>query len=140
MLSKRVYPFSRSLTTIIQRRSTAQLHGKNFIGFKLSADESAKSRKAYDAHRKSPVLEDIKFYDATKSEIDEALSLAKKATKPLRLLDFDQHVEFLKRIAKEISKIRDQVINRAMLETGYSQQRVEKEFNETLFQIEEYVC
>ena len=99
-----------------------ELHGKNLIGGKIVASATAKSFSAMDAatgEKMSP-----QFFEATTTEADEALKLAEQAFEEYRALPPQRIAEFLDRCAEEISKLGDELLQRANQETALPEERL----------------
>ena len=108
------------------------LHGKNFIGAKLSA-LSAKTFHGYDP-RAGKKLETA-FHQANDEEIDCALNLATDAAPVLREQSAETIAGFLDEIAKQIEVLGDALIEQAMLESGLGRDRLTGERGRTVNQL-----
>ena len=109
-----------------------ELHGKNLIGGKLVASNNAKTFHgiaAASGEKLSPV-----FHKATPTEADEAVALAEKAFAAYRRQPAEKIAEFLNRIAEEILKLGDPLIQRTSAETGLPEARLAGERNRTVNQ------
>jgi NADP-dependent aldehyde dehydrogenase len=106
-----------------------ELHGKSLIGGKIAASTGTKNFSAVAAAT-GEQLKPI-FQEATPAEADDALTLAAKAFEEYRRLPADKIAAFLDRIAEEILKLGDELIQRASLETGLPEQRLIGERNRT---------
>ena len=109
-----------------------ELHGKNIIGGKSVAANNAKtfnSIAAASGEKLSPV-----FHKATPEQADEAVALATKAFEEYRKLPAEKIAEFLNRIAEEILKLGDALIQRASAETGLPEARLVGERGRTVNQ------
>ncbi|MDR3697653.1 aldehyde dehydrogenase (NADP(+)) [Mucilaginibacter sp.] len=67
------------------------------------------------------------FYPATLAEVDEAMNLADKAFAEYRHIDRFKKAAFLRSIADEINALGDELIERAMAETGLPAPRLQGE-------------
>jgi alpha-ketoglutaric semialdehyde dehydrogenase len=106
-----------------------ELHGKNLIGGQAVASSSAKTFSgivAATGEKLSPT-----FHEATVTEADEAVALAEKAFEEYRRQPADKIAAFLDRIAEEILKLGDALIQRASTETGLPEARLTGERNRT---------
>jgi len=109
-----------------------ELHGKNIIGGKAVASSNAKtfnSIAAASGEKLNPV-----FHKATPEQADEAVALATKAFEEYRKLPAEKIAEFLNRIAEEILKLGDALIQRASAETGLPEARLQGERARTVNQ------
>lgn len=106
-----------------------ELHGKNLIAGKAVASGNAKTFSgivAASGEKMAPV-----FYEATAAEADEAVALVAKAFEEYRRQPAERIADFLDRIAEEILKLGDQLIQRASAETGLPEARLVSERNRT---------
>jgi alpha-ketoglutaric semialdehyde dehydrogenase len=109
-----------------------ELHGKNIIGGKAVASNNAKtfnSTAAASGEKLAP-----SFHKATTTEADEAVALATKAFEEYRRLPGEKIAEFLNRIAEEILKLGDELVQRTSAETGLPEARLVGERNRTVNQ------
>ena len=92
-----------------------ELHGKILIGGKAAASAGPKSFTGVNPANgeKLPTV----FHEATPAEADEAMSLAAKAFEDYRRQPAEKIAAFLDRIAEEIQKLGDELIQRASAET-----------------------
>src|SRR5579871_3362068 len=99
-----------------------ELHGKNLIGGKVvaSADAQTFSGVAAATGEKMQPL----FHRATVAEADEAIAQAAKAFEEYRRQPADKIAAFLDRIAEEILKLGDALIQRTSAETGLPEARI----------------
>jgi len=112
-----------------QHKLFMELHGKNLIGRKAVASANTKTFTgvvAATGEKLSPV-----YHEATPAEIDEALTLAEKAFEEYRRQPAEKIAAFLDRIAEEILKLGDELIQRASAETGLPEARLTGERNRT---------
>jgi len=109
-----------------------ELHGKNLIGGKAAASAGTKTfsgvNPANGEQLKPP------FHEATVAEADEALALAAKAFEEYRRQPAEKIAAFLDRVAEEIQKLGDALIQRASAETGLPEPRLQGERNRTVNQ------
>src|ERR1041385_5355362 len=96
------------------------LHGKNLIGGQpVAANSKTFSAVAAASGEKLGPL----FHEATPAEADEALALAEKAFEQSRREPADKIAAFLDRVAEEILKLGDALIQRANAETALPEAR-----------------
>jgi len=108
-----------------------ELHGQNFIGNKaVSANPKTFTAFAAGSGEKLPPL----FHEAAPEEIDAALALAARAFEEYRRKSADKIAAFLDRIAEEILKLGDELIQRAMAETALPEARLTGERARTVNQ------
>src|SRR5260221_8383572 len=67
------------------------------------------------------------FYAASLSEVDAAMNLADNAFAEYRNIDRNKKAAFLRSIADEITALGDELIERAMTETGLAAPRLQGE-------------
>jgi 2,5-dioxopentanoate dehydrogenase len=109
-----------------------ELHGKNLIAGKAVASAGSKTFSgvaAASGEKLSPL-----FHEATPAEADEAMTLAAKAFEEYRRQPAEKIAAFLDRIAEEILKLGDELIQRASVETGLPEARLTGERNRTINQ------
>jgi NADP-dependent aldehyde dehydrogenase len=106
-----------------------ELHGKNIIGNKTVASASAKTFSGVAAAT-GQTMKPL-FHEATAAEADEALALAGTAFEEYRRQPAEKIAAFLDRIAEEILKLGDELIQRAGVETGLPEARLTGERNRT---------
>lgn len=108
------------------------IHGKNFIGRSLVASGTESSVAS------NPVtgmtLEGT-FVAATEAELDRAVTLAQSAFKPYRQLSQARRADFLDAIGEEIVALGDDLIQRAMAESGLPEARLIGERGRTVGQL-----
>ncbi|MDP9048946.1 MAG: aldehyde dehydrogenase family protein, partial [Bacteroidota bacterium] len=75
------------------------------------------------------------FYAANLSEANAAMDLADKAFTIYRNVDKNKRAAFLRSIANEMKAISDEIIGRAMAESGLPAQRLQGELNRTTGQL-----
>src|SRR6478735_4076370 len=78
---------------------------------------------------------DVTFGGATKADLDEATALAAAAFGPYRATSPEQRAVFLETVAAKIEAIGDDLIVRAMAETGLPRARLEGERGRTMGQL-----
>src|SRR5262245_48392100 len=99
-----------------------ELHGKNLIGGRATASPGAKTFSGIAAAtgEKLPTM----FHEATTAEADEALALAERAFDDYSRQPAEKIAAFLDRIADEIMKLGDALIQRAGAETALPEARL----------------
>ncbi len=76
------------------------------------------------------------FYPASLEEVDEAMNLAAKAFAVYKNIGRDKKAAFLRSIAEEIKALNEQIIERAVAESGLvAAPRLQGEFNRTVNQL-----
>ncbi|HTV75957.1 MAG TPA: aldehyde dehydrogenase family protein, partial [Candidatus Baltobacteraceae bacterium] len=115
------------------RNHFMELHGKNFIGGKISGAANAKTFSAFAAATGEKLPP--QFCEATFDEANEALALAEKAFEFHRALPPERIAEFLDKCAEEILKLGDELLKRANLETGLPEARLTGERARTVNQL-----
>jgi 2,5-dioxopentanoate dehydrogenase len=75
------------------------------------------------------------FYAAGLADVDAALDLAQKAFATYRYIGKNTKADFLRRIASQIGALGDELIQRAMSESGLPQARLEGERGRTIAQL-----
>src|SRR5438105_11166203 len=113
------------------------LHGKNFIGGQLSA-QNADTFAALN-----PVTgESLRplFHEASDPEIDEACRLAGRDFEGYRRQPPERVAEFLDQIAEEILRLGDELLKRANTETALPEQRLTAERGRTLNQLKMFAA
>ncbi|HEV7380330.1 MAG TPA: aldehyde dehydrogenase (NADP(+)), partial [Dyadobacter sp.] len=109
--------------------------GKNFIGYTLSAD-GEKTFQSYIPAEDQYLPE--KFYTATATETDKAISLAGKAFNIYSKIPASQRADFLVAITEEIIALGAELIHRANLETGLPLPRLHTERERTITQLNQF--
>jgi len=109
--------------------------GKNYIGNQLSAKGSI-SYKTFNPQLNKE--NDIEFTEATSDEINEAVSLAKKAHKEFSTMPGERKAEFLNAIADEILALGDELIQIYCSETGLPEGRAMGERGRTVGQLRSF--
>ena len=87
----------------------------NLIGYQYTSS-NGKAFKAIDPSSDAELPGD--FYSASLTDVDAALNLAEKAFGVYRYIDNKTKATFLRSIADEINAIGDELIERAMAESG----------------------
>src|SRR5580765_7495791 len=108
------------------------LHGKNLIAGKTVASANTKTFSAANA-ASGETLAPV-FHEATTAEAGQALDLAEKAFAEYRRQPADKIAAFLDRIADEILKLGDALLQRAAAETGLPEARLTGERARTMNQ------
>src|SRR5579872_4040065 len=104
---------------------------KNLIGYHYT--EGKKTFKAIDPSSGKGL--DGDFNIASTDDVDAALALAEKAFAVYRHIDKKAKAAFLRGIANEIDAIGDELIERAMAESGLPQARLQGERGRTTGQL-----
>lgn len=108
------------------------LKGFNLIGSRESA-KGEKTLQAFSPVQQSPLPEN--FYIATEAEVNEAAALAEKAFPIYSKCTAEQKAVFLETIADEIMALGDELIKRAMAESGLPEARLTGERGRTTGQL-----
>lgn len=108
-----------------------ELHGKHILGAQLSADGQQIFQAVNPAtgEKIGPM-----FHEATPAEIDRALELAQQAFEHYRKVDADTKTAFLERVADELERLGNALVDRAAVETGLSPDRLTAERTRTVNQ------
>lgn len=109
------------------------IEGINFIGNKPSK-LGCKTFKSLNPATNDYLPED--FHVATEEEINEVFSLAHTAFRRYRYCSGTQKAVFLETIADEIMQLGDELIERAMAESGLPRARLEGERGRTCYQMQ----
>ena len=104
---------------------------ENLIGYEYKGGK--KTFKAIDPASGKEL--DGDFHIAGQEDVDEALTLAEKAFASYRCLDKKAKATFLRNIAEEINNLGDELIERAMAESGLPQGRLQGERGRTTSQL-----
>jgi len=107
------------------------MNTKNLIGYNYI--EGGTSFKATDPSSGAEL--DGEFYAANTDDVSAALDLAEKAFGVYRYTDRKTKAAFLRSIAEEINAIGDELIERAMAESGLPQARLQGERGRTTGQL-----
>jgi len=107
------------------------MNTQNLIGYQYT--EGKKTFKAIDPSSGKEL--DGDFNIATNDDVDAALALAEKAFAIYRYTDKKAKAAFLRGIANEIDAIGDELIERAMAESGLPQARLQGERGRTTGQL-----
>jgi alpha-ketoglutaric semialdehyde dehydrogenase len=105
---------------------------KNLIGYKY-LPSSGKKFNAFNPALGADISGD--FYPATLAEVDDAMNLADKAFAQYRNINPNKKAAFLRSIADEITALGDELIERAMAETGLAAPRLQGERARTANQL-----
>jgi len=97
---------------------------QNLIGYQYPPN-SGKKFNAFNPATGTDIPGD--FYPATVQEVDDAMNLADKAFAQYRNIDRHKKAAFLRAIADEINALGDELIERAMAETGLAAPRLQGE-------------
>ena len=108
------------------------LHGQNFVGFGLSA-EGAKVINAENPIN-GETLEG-NFIEATEAEINKSCTMAKEAFDVYRNKSGKERAAFLRKIAEKVMDLGDELVERAMAETGLPEARIRGERGRTCGQL-----
>lgn len=108
------------------------LHGKSFIGRRLSAGtgETVQAASPLDGTPQAPP-----FFAAGPTDVDAAMDLAEAAFAVYRESTGAQRAAFLERIAEEIMALGDELLTRARQETGLPVARLAGERTRTVDQL-----
>ncbi len=109
-----------------------KLTGEHWIGAERSAETEADFRVTNPAT--AGELEPA-FHDATPAEIDRAVQAAEAIFDDFRNLSNGVRATFLENIASELLELGDDLVERAMAETGYPRGRIEGERGRTMGQL-----
>ncbi|HTD98844.1 MAG TPA: aldehyde dehydrogenase (NADP(+)) [Mucilaginibacter sp.] len=104
---------------------------QNLIGYKYT--EGLKTFKAIDPSSGNEL--DGEFHIASTGDVDAALTLAEQAFAPYHYTDNKTKAAFLRSIADEINALGDELIERAMAESGLPQARLQGERGRTTGQL-----
>lgn len=118
--------------TLSTTKSLETMETRNLIGYQYIKSE-AKPFKAVDPSSGAELGGE--FYAASLTDVDSALSLAEKAANIYRYTDKKTKAEFLRSVAEEINAIGDELIERAMAESGLPQARLQGERGRTTGQL-----
>ncbi|MBN1821305.1 MAG: aldehyde dehydrogenase family protein, partial [Prolixibacteraceae bacterium] len=109
-----------------------ELTGKNIIGNK----ESGNGSKSFKATNPATLQElEVRFFEATNDEVDEAVQLAKKAFLEYKSKTNEERAVFLEAVADNIMELGDQLILRCMQETALPEARLTGERGRTVNQL-----
>ena len=108
------------------------IHGKNIIGNHLSALGTS-TFASFNVLTNTN--DDHTFYEATTSEIDEAVAMATSAFPVFKMCSDQQRAAFLQAIAEEIEAAGDELIETACKETGLPAGRITGERGRTTGQL-----
>jgi len=108
------------------------LHGQNFVGYSLSTEGSQV------INAENPVNGETlegNFIEATENEINKSCELAKKAFDIYRNKSGKERAAFLRKIAEKVMDLGDELVERAMAETGLPEARIRGERGRTCGQL-----
>ncbi len=108
------------------------IHGKNLIGFELSASGD-KSFRGYNPRASRPL--DPEFHEADAGEVGRALDLASSAASEIARMPAERIAAFLNTVSEEILALRDELIETADSETALGIERLRGERDRTVNQI-----
>lgn len=109
------------------------IEGKNFIGTATST-ENADYLQSVNPKTREKLSEH--FHKASQEEINQAAEKAHRAFLAYRDVSGEQKADFLEAIAEEIMELGDELIERAMQESGLPQGRLEGERGRTTGQLQ----
>jgi NADP-dependent aldehyde dehydrogenase len=109
--------------------------GKNFIGNVLSATGN-KTFKTFNP--KENIENSYVFVEASKAEIEVAVSLAKEAFKAYREISGTKKSDFLNEIANQIENLGEELIVIYCKESGLTKERAISERGRTIFQLQSF--
>jgi 2,5-dioxopentanoate dehydrogenase len=109
--------------------------GKNFIGYRLSAEGNHSFRTT---NPENGELSSIEFIEATSDEVDHAVRLASDSFPLFNRLEPHKRAAFLLAITQEIEELGEDLFTIFCFESGLSRQRAEIELNRTLFQLRSF--
>ena len=112
-----------------------QLTGKNSIAGEWQAAGSG-SFTSVDPRTRQPG--DTPFYNATKNEVDAAVTAAAQAFEETRHYSAEKLAGFLETAADEIEKLRDELVATADYETGLGSPRLPGELTRTTSQLKAF--
>ncbi len=107
------------------------MNTNNLVGYTYTKGE--RLFRGIDPSSNTELLGD--FYTASLADVDEALTLAEKAFETYRHIDKATKAAFLRSISEEIIALGDELIDRAMAETGLPQARLQGERGRTTGQL-----
>jgi 2,5-dioxopentanoate dehydrogenase len=107
-------------------------NGHSYIGFETST-RSDKKVKVFSTAKQQYLPEE--FTVATAEDIEQATAKAKEAFNIYKKTSFDARATFLETIAEEILNIGDELIHRAMIESGLPEARLTGERGRTVGQL-----
>lgn len=110
-----------------------KLHGENLIGSKRSS-EGTSSFHGFDPSKEAPL--EPRFLEGTSTEIDRAMELAGRAFKQYRKISDERRAAFLDAIAARLRDHTRAIVERAGLESGLPEARLQGEHGRTTNQLE----
>jgi alpha-ketoglutaric semialdehyde dehydrogenase len=108
------------------------LQGQSFIGYRRGST-SGKVLKAFDPTH-GTILEPA-FYSTSKSEAEEAIALAARSFATYASLDRHKRAGFLRGIADNLMSLGEQLVERAVSESGLTAMRIRNERERTCSQL-----
>jgi NADP-dependent aldehyde dehydrogenase len=111
------------------------IHGKNILGFALSAKGQQKHQTV--SSQSGEVLTG-EFSEATLDEVEQALDKAHHAFELYAKVSGKTRATFLRAIAAEIEALGEPLVERCMAETGLPEVRILGERKRTCFQLESF--
>ncbi len=109
--------------------------GKNYIGNNLSASGEV-TYKTFNPQKN--IENDTVFYEASQTEVNQAMELAADAFKEFRAVSGKDRAAFLNAIADEILDLGDELIDTYMSESGLPQGRAMGERGRTVGQLRSF--
>jgi alpha-ketoglutaric semialdehyde dehydrogenase len=109
--------------------------GKNFIG---SKQVSSGNKRLVSFNPANGETHQEGFVAATEQEVSEALALATSAFKPYREQSASKRAKFLRAIAQNIMDLDQELVERAMAETGLPEARIKGERGRTCNQLRSF--
>ncbi|MCJ8330924.1 MAG: aldehyde dehydrogenase (NADP(+)) [Lentisphaeria bacterium] len=113
------------------------LTGQQLIAGNFS-NESSESFRAINPKGKSEL--DTDFYEATENEINQALEAADNAWSSYRTISPATRADFLEKVADNIVALGDELIHRAMAESGLPEARLVGERGRTVGQLKAFAA
>ena len=111
------------------------IHGKNILGFALSAKGQQKHQTVSSQSGETLGGE---FSEATLEEVEQALDKARTAFELYAKISGKARATFLRTIAAEIETLGEPLVERCMAETGLPRARILGERKRTCFQLESF--
>lgn len=108
------------------------MNTQNITGFNYAPAQGAAFKSTNPA---TATTLDGDFYPASAAMVNDAMQLAANAYPIYKNIDKDRKAEFLRAIAEEIDALGDELINRAMAESGLPQARLQGERGRTTGQL-----
>lgn len=108
------------------------LTGLSFLGNTRGATGGKTFRAS---HRTAGALIEPDFHSSDLSDVELACTLAHDAFAPYRKLSGSDRGEFLTEIACSMDRVREEIVERYVIETGLPEARANNEFNRTIGQV-----